>query len=72
MSLHLPLLLRPIVSKNLEGREPFLELHLPVEHNRSGHHDQMGPPVIKIARQVPEQRDGLDGFAQTHLIRENA
>ena len=36
----------------LEGRSPFLELHLPVEHHGSRDNDEMGAPDVFVARQM--------------------
>ena len=44
LSLHPPILLRAVVDEHLEGGAPLLDLHLPVEHDRGGHHDQVGSP----------------------------
>lgn len=98
-----------------QRRPPFLELHLPVEHDRGRHHNQVRPPVATagwsiggcgehepsistvvgggpppgsplpaavehvatsqpspLAGQVGQQRNGLDGLAQPHLIGQDA
>lgn len=38
------LLLRAVVGEDLEPRTPLLQLHLPVEHDTGGHHNQVRPP----------------------------
>ena len=42
--LHLPLFGSAEVSQDLEAGTPPLELHLPVQHHGSRHHDQMRTP----------------------------
>ena len=71
LSLHLPFLLSPEVGKYLKGRTPLLELHLPVKHDGGGHDDEVGAPVVQLARQVRQQRDRLDSLTKTHLVSQD-
>ena len=45
VALDLALLSAAEVSEQLEGWAPLLELHLPVQHDRCGDHDQVGTPI---------------------------
>lgn len=71
LSLHLPLFLRAIVSEDLESRAPFLELHFPVEHDGGRDNNQMWPPVTLLTSEMGQERYGLNGFTETHLISKN-
>jgi hypothetical protein len=55
----------------LEAGAPLLDLHLPVEHDRGGHHNEVGAPVGAVHGQVGEEGDGLDGLAEAHLVGED-
>lgn len=105
-----------VQTSQTQRHTPFLELHLPVEHDRGRHHNQVRPPVATagwsignpdavsmaqdqhsfwwwfppgnplpaavehvatnrpspLAGQVGQQRNGLDGLAQPHLIGQDA
>ena len=50
LSLELPLLLRAIVGEDLECGTPLLELHLPVEHDTGGHHNEVRSPDATLTR----------------------
>mmetsp|Transcript_5126 Transcript_5126/g.14694 ORF Transcript_5126/g.14694 Transcript_5126/m.14694 type:complete len:252 (-) Transcript_5126:407-1162(-) len=65
------LLGRAVIGEQLERRTPSFKLHLPVEHHRSWHDDQMRAPVAALARQPRQERDCLDGLAETHLVRQD-
>ncbi len=71
-SLLLPLLEGAKVREDLEGWTPFLQLVLPVEHDRGGYDDQVWAPVPLLAGQVCQERDGLHRLAQTHLVSQDA
>ena len=45
VALGLALLGTAKVGEQLEGWAPLLELHLPVQHDRCGDHDQVGTPI---------------------------
>jgi len=45
VALGLALLGAAKVGEQLEGWAPLLELHLPVQHDRCGDHDQVGTPI---------------------------
>ena len=45
VALGLALLGAAKVGEQLESRAPLLELHLPVQHDRCGDHDQVGTPI---------------------------
>lgn len=60
------------VSDDLDRGSPFLELHDPVRHRRQRDNDEEGPILLLHLDQVREKRDRLNGFAETHLVRENA
>ncbi len=59
----LSLLECPKVSKDLESRTPFLELQLPVEHDRGGHYYEVRAPVTLFTSQVGQERYRLDRLA---------
>jgi hypothetical protein len=44
LALELALLGGAVVGEQLEGRAPLHELHLPIQHHRRGHHDQVRAP----------------------------
>ena len=44
LTFHPPVLLGAVIDKYLEGGAPLFDFHLPVEHDRSWHHDQVGSP----------------------------
>ncbi len=45
VALDLALLSAAEVGEQLEGWAPLFELHLPVQHDRCGDHDQVGTPI---------------------------
>ncbi len=45
VALGLTLLGTAEVGEQLEGWAPLLELHLPVQHDRCGDHNQVGTPI---------------------------
>ena len=55
-SLQSPLLLTAVVDEDLEAGAPLLYLHLPVEHHRGGHYDEVGAPVITVGGEVSKTR----------------
>lgn len=48
MPLDLAFLCTAEVSEQLEGRTPFLALHLPIQHDRCGYHNQVGSPISPV------------------------
>lgn len=58
LSLFLPLLGTPIVGEQLEGRAPFLELHLPIQHHACGHDDEVRTPHPPAHRQGDDTSKG--------------
>ena len=48
MPLQLALLGAAVVGQQLEGRAPLLELHFPVQHDRSWDHNEVRPPVTPV------------------------
>lgn len=41
-------------------------------HLRERHYDEEGPVDALVLHEVRDERDGLDGFPQTHLISQDA
>lgn len=72
LSFHLAFFNGTVVGKYLERRTPFLQLHLPVQHHARWNDNQMRTPDALLTRQIRQQRDCLNGFAETHLISKNA
>ena len=59
------------VGQDLKRRGPLLELNLPVQHHGRGYHDEVRAPYAVVARQVRQQRDGLDRLPEAHLVGED-
>mmetsp|Transcript_21111 Transcript_21111/g.66715 ORF Transcript_21111/g.66715 Transcript_21111/m.66715 type:complete len:227 (-) Transcript_21111:328-1008(-) len=55
-----------------EARCEPLKLGLPVREGRLRRHHEMRPWIGLALLQVQQERDGLDGLAQAHLVRKNA
>ena len=72
LALLFPLLLSTIIRQDLEAWEEFLEFHFPIEHDTCGHNDQVRAPCLVGDSEVSQERYGLDRFAKTHLVRQNA
>lgn len=53
-------------------RSPELDLPLPGCEGRQRHHQKERPIKLVLIEQVTEEADSLDGFAQTHLICQDA
>lgn len=47
---------------------PGVELPLPGGERGQRHHHQEGPVELMLVEQVGQERDGLDGLSQTHLV----
>jgi hypothetical protein len=47
---------------------PELELSLPVDERGQGNGDDEGASAVALLVQRVEEGDGLDGFAQAHLV----
>ena len=71
LPLEFALLLSAEVRKNLETRAPSLELHLPVDHDRRRHDDQVRSPDASVARKRGEERYGLNSLSKTHFVSQN-
>ena len=41
-------------------------------HSREGHYDEEGPVDTLVLHEVRDERDGLDGLAQAHLVSQDA
>ena len=41
-------------------------------HSREGHYDEEGPIDALVLHEVRDERDGLDGLAQAHLVSQDA
>ncbi len=52
LTLDLAIFYRAVVRHNLEPRRPPFELHVPVEHRRRGHDNQMWAPDAPRASEV--------------------
>lgn len=50
---------------------PGVKLSLPGGEGGQGHHYQRGPIQLVLVEHVGQERDGLDGFPQTHLISQD-
>lgn len=48
-----------------------MDLPLPGCEGRQRHDQKKGPVKLVVIEHVIEETDGLDGFAQTHLIRQD-
>ena len=48
VALGLALLGRAVVGQQLEGGRPLLKLHLPVQHDRCRHDNQVRPPDTTV------------------------
>lgn len=59
------------VHHNIHLRSPEMDLPLPGCEGRQRHHQKKGPVKLVLIEHVIEETDGLDGFAQTHLICQN-
>lgn len=60
------------VGHDLEGRTPSLKLDFPVHEDGGGYDDEVRPPDALLDSQMGQQRNGLDGLAQTHLVCQDA
>ena len=69
---HPPVFLGAVIDKYLEGGAPLFDFHLPVEHDRSWHHDQVGSPHAFFQGQVSQKSNGLDCLSQTHFISKDS
>lgn len=72
LPLQLTLLRRPEIGHDLERWTPPLELDLPVHQDSRWYNHQVRPPDALLDGQMRQQRDGLDGLAQAHLIGQDA
>lgn len=52
----------PVVGENFETWCPFLELHLPVEHDTGRDNNEMRSPDALFTRKMSDQSNGLDCF----------
>jgi hypothetical protein len=71
VSLELALFLGAEVSQYLQGWAPSLELHFPVDNNRSGYDNEVRSPDTLIAGHRRNHRDSLDSLTQAHLISQD-
>lgn len=63
---------RTFVCNLLDVWCPFLHLHHPVGDGGEWHNDEEGAVDSLVLHQVADQSDGLDGFAQTHLVSQDS
>ena len=62
------LLSAAVVREDFEARRPFLELHLPVEHDTGGHDDEMRSPDSLLTSQMCNECNCLNGFTIFRLV----
>lgn len=55
----------------LDRRSPALKLELPVAQSRKRCQDEERTVVILALHEVRDERNGLDRFAETHLVGQN-
>ena len=68
MTLYLSFLLRSEIGKDLEGRAPLLEFHLPIDNYGGWYNDEVRAPNTFITSQRGKHGYCLDSFSKTHLI----
>lgn len=63
---------RALVHDLADCRRPLVKLQRPVGQGGQGYDDEVGPILVLALNEIGDQADGLNGFAKTHFIRENA
>ena len=66
------LLLGALQREDLEAWHPFVEFASPVVECRLGHDNEVAAGRVAVVLQVAKERDGLQCFAETHLVGQNA
>mmetsp|Transcript_22241 Transcript_22241/g.51171 ORF Transcript_22241/g.51171 Transcript_22241/m.51171 type:complete len:256 (+) Transcript_22241:307-1074(+) len=72
LSLELAILLGSQVGEYLERRRELLDLHLPIDHHRRRHDNQMRAPNAALACEPREHGDGHERLSEAHLVSEDA
>lgn len=63
---------RPHVADDVEVGSPDAKLHLPCRYSRERHNNEKRAILMKRVKQVGQERDRLDGFAEAHFVREDS